>query len=190
MARPKRDIKGKQAYERIEDAFWYLLSKMPYNKITIAGLRANAQVNHNLIYYYFENIDDMALRLFEKNMEGEFPTYLLSVLMDGKADYSCVAENAELMKRIGRTRLFMKSESAYLNKLVKERLQKEWLKAVGVSDNQLTNENMIDLEFIFSGIIAVIGSNAFDKDFQAIATLYQRTLGQGVVQTLKEFSTL
>ena len=60
MARPKRDPDKKPAFERIEDAFWDILSEKPFDKITISELSKRAGVNHNLLYFYFDGIEDMA----------------------------------------------------------------------------------------------------------------------------------
>ena len=38
MARPKREPDKKPAFERIEDAFWDILSEKPFDKITISEL--------------------------------------------------------------------------------------------------------------------------------------------------------
>ena len=56
MARPKRDPDKKTAFERIEDAFWDILSEKPFDKITISELSKRAGVNHNLLYYYLHII--------------------------------------------------------------------------------------------------------------------------------------
>lgn len=65
MARPKRHSSDLPAYTRIENAFWQLLEEMPFDKITVSALSRRAEVNHNMIYYYFDNIQDMAQKLFD-----------------------------------------------------------------------------------------------------------------------------
>lgn len=78
MARPKRS--EADAYDRIQTAFWDLLAEKPFEKITIAALSKKAAVNHNLIYYYFENLYDMAEKLFKANQaEGQVQMEILLV---------------------------------------------------------------------------------------------------------------
>lgn len=187
MARPRRDLDGKNAFERIEDAFWHLLAEKPFNKITISALSKTAQVNHNLIYYYFDNVEDMAKQLFERTVSGDIPQHILSMLLNENASHENIIHSPELMMRIRRARLFMRSDSSYLNSIVKEKLQSEWLTAVGVERSQLTDSERADIEFIFSGIVSVVGSPLFDENPEAIATLYQRPLGRAIGETLKGF---
>ena len=187
MERQRRDLDGKNAFERIEDAFWHLLAEKPFNKITISALSKTAQVNHNLIYYYFDNVEDMAKQLFERTVSGDIPQHILSMLLNENASHENIIHSPELMMRISRARLFMRSDSSYLNSIVKEKLQSEWLTAVGVERSQLTDSERADIEFIFSGIVSVVGSPLFDENPEAIATLYQRPLGRAIGETLKGF---
>lgn len=53
---------------------------------------------------------------------------------------------------------------------------------------QLSEENLVGLEFIFSGIVSVVGSSTFDENRKAIATLSQRPLGKAISETLKNFA--
>lgn len=188
MARPKRELNGKSAFERIEDAFWEILLEKSYGQMTISELSKKAKVNHNLIYYYFNNVDDMAKQLFERNMSEDIPQKILNGLMGNTEDVMDIMNDDEIIKRIMRTRLFMRKDSAFLNGLVKSRIQREWLLHAGVDYEQLTPENKVDLEFIFSGIIAVLGSEQFEENRDALASLHQRILGQGILGTFKSFS--
>ena len=68
MSRPKSNSSELSAKMRIEEAFWKLLEEMPYEDISIKRLSSQANVNHKMIYYYYNNIDDMAKYLFEENI--------------------------------------------------------------------------------------------------------------------------
>ena len=81
MARPKRVESTESARQRIEEAYWELLEEMPYSRITISKLSRKAAVNHNLIYYYYENIDDLAEKTFIKNVESGQPQMMISALL-------------------------------------------------------------------------------------------------------------
>lgn len=187
MARPKRDSGQMPAFERMEEAFWQLLEERPFHKITISALSKAAGVNHNLIYYYFENMEDLARQMFERNMGGGFSRQIISFVLEGTVPQEGLFQDPEALGRVRRSRLFMRSDSAFLNGLVKERFQQEWLAAVGVDRTRLTAQQRVDLEFLVSGIIAVVGSQLFEEDLMALATLYQRPLGWAAVETLKRF---
>ena len=188
MARPKRDSGQMSALERMEEGFWQLLAERPFDKITITALSKRAVVNHNLIYYYYENLEDLARQMFERNMAGNLPQQLLSVILEGVASHKPFLEDAQLLRRVGRVRLCMRSENAFLNGLIRERLQREWLTAVGLDRSQLSAQQQVDLDFLVSGIIAVVGSRHFEENLEAVATLYQRPLGKALAATLKGFA--
>lgn len=188
MARPKRDSGQMSALERMEEGFWQLLAERPFDKITITALSKRAVVNHNLIYYYYENLEDLARQMFERNMAGNLPQQLLSVILEGVASHEPFLEDAQLLRRVGRVRLCMRSENAFLNGLIRERLQREWLTAVGLDRRQLSAQQQVDLDFLVSGIIAVVGSRHFEENLEAVATLYQRPLGKALAATLKGFA--
>jgi AcrR family transcriptional regulator len=188
MARPRRNTGEKSAYERIRDAYWKLLSEMPYSRITIEALSREAGVNHNSIYYHFDNIEDMAVRLFEENLEGDVAKTLITAFLNESASLPAIASDKDLLARIQRTRLYMKSENPLLSRLVKKRLKREWFDSIGISEECLSWENRADIEFIFSGIIDVVGSDLFEADPVSVMTMNQRTLGKGAISALKELS--
>lgn len=130
MARPKRTPDEKPAYDRIVIAFWQLLAEMPFDKITVSALSKRAGVNHNMIYYYFENIHDMAQKLFEENLSDELLIDILSLLFYQEGNHAALIASDDKMNRIRRGRLFARSDSAFLNNIVKDRIQSKWLEAI------------------------------------------------------------
>ena len=52
MPRPRRDSEILPAKERLENAFWELLSEREYNKITVTDIVRTADVNRNSFYYH------------------------------------------------------------------------------------------------------------------------------------------
>ena len=125
----------------------------------------------------------MARKLFERNMSDGVPLRILGILL-GNADIEAeLLADDMILKRVMRTRLFMRRDSAFLNEIVRIRIQKEWLVAAGVIEEQLTQENKVDLDFIFSGVVAIMGSEQFEENQQAIASLNKRVLGKGIIDT-------
>ena len=114
MARPKRNLGEKNALERIEDAFWEMLSNGSYSKITISSLAQHSKVNHNTIYYHFENIDDMAIKLFNKNLDKDFPTRIFSSFTTNGSISSDLSSDVEFRNRFARIQLFAQSDSIFL----------------------------------------------------------------------------
>lgn len=186
MARPRKSDNKISAYERIEEAFWTMLSEMPYSKITVSGLSKRAKVNHNLIYYYFENINEMAEKLFQANISEGLPQQFIGALLNGNLDTHALMNSPRQMKHIMRMRLFMRDDSAYLNGIAKRAIMTEWAASANLSLDELTEAERIDLNFIFSGIVSILGSKQFENDPHAAAGFITRPIGQGIIATLKD----
>ena len=184
MARPKRDAEGISAYERMEDAFWAMLAEMPFEKITISSLSKRARVNHNLIYYYFENIEDMAGQMFRRNMAGDLPQQLLRYLLREEEQEFCQPSH-EVLYRIRRTWLFVEKGTTGMQGMVKARLQQEWLQVVGLEREDLTPEDQMELDFVFGGLLAVMGSQTLREHPEAILTFHRRSFGKALAQGVK-----
>ena len=60
MARPRKDSEVKGAEQRMVEAFWSQLSRMPYRKVTAASIARQAGCNRATFYYYFDSIEDLA----------------------------------------------------------------------------------------------------------------------------------
>ncbi|MEA5117938.1 MAG: TetR/AcrR family transcriptional regulator, partial [Propionicimonas sp.] len=86
MSRPCRDAARPPARERVEAAFWELLSERPYREITIAALARRAQVNHNTFYYHFTSLADLAGQQVDRTLTPRVPQALVSALSSGAVD--------------------------------------------------------------------------------------------------------
>ncbi len=60
MPRPRRDSEILPAKERLENAFWELLSEREYHKITVTDVVRTAGVNRNSFYYHFAGLPELA----------------------------------------------------------------------------------------------------------------------------------
>ena len=56
MPRPRRDSEVLPAKDRLENAFWELLSEREYNKITVTDIVRTADVNSNSFYDHFSGL--------------------------------------------------------------------------------------------------------------------------------------
>lgn len=190
MARPKRLPGEKTALEKIEEAFWQLLAVGEYADISIRTLALQAGVNHNTIYYYYENIDDMAAKLFKRNMPIDIlQTIIIDFIMGADdVDIGSVAENEELLARWYKGRLFTRGDSMFLTNIFKTSVRDAWLGLVGIAYDDLADSDKVDIEFIFNGLTAVIGSPLTANNPQLMSAIFQRDLGKGIAATFKRLS--
>lgn len=81
MARPKANQPGPSAQEKLAAAFWDMLEESSYASLTVSGLAKRAGVNHNTLYYYYDNIEDMANKLFKEDLLRD-AMYFIPLLLE------------------------------------------------------------------------------------------------------------
>lgn len=184
MARPKRIEGEKTAYERMEDAFWEMLSEMPYNAMTGKEICARAQVSYNSFYYHFENLDDMATRLFKSLMVDELPMAVINAAGKHLSIVDKLASVPDFDKRFERIRLLAGSGSPFLIDLVRKSIIKAWLTAAGINEEDLTPADKVDFIFVFGGYTTLLGSNLASLNSEEFSTFFEREIGRGVINKI------
>lgn len=184
MARPKRNQDGPSARERIQEAFWALMDEMPYDAITVTTLAKRAGVNHNTIYYYYENIDHLAFQLLEENIPENIGQILGDILTRGQAYLYSYMSEPDLFLRWRRMCLFLQSESSYLVEYVKKKMIRTWCETMQTSPEALTRDQRVSLEFILAGMMVVLKLAFQEKDMSILSSLLESPLGQGLWATL------
>ena len=183
MARPKRQEGEPTAYDRIAEAYWAELSEKEYSKITISSLAKRAGVNHNLLYYYFQNIDEMAVRFFEENTQGEFSAqFLIQALLEGRDIAPALRENS--LVRMQRVRLYARGDSAFLTGIFRNAVVKAWLDGTGKNWEDLSFEDRFDLHFVIGGLISILGTPELSDSPSKLLGFTQREIGSAARETL------
>ena len=186
MARPKRDSDTPSAQEKLEAAFWQLLSEKPYESITVSELAHRAGVNHNTIYYHYESIDDMAMDFFDKGIPEDIAGLFDAVINRGLSMADIAGMNANVMIQWRKAYLFLKSDSRFLMQHLRKRMTDYWCQSQDIQQESLTDDQKLDLEFIFTGMSIVI-KYAFDHgDPMKVGAFMNRPLGIAALKTLKE----
>lgn len=186
MPRPRITAPGLSAKERIEEAFWQLLEELPYGQISIKKLADRARVNHKTIYYYYENIDALAKHLFQETISTYFSeTNPLTAVLSGQQEQYWETHLGSV--GVKRALLFIRSDSLFLNAIFKEYIQRNWLDSVGMTEWDLTEVERMELDFIFSGMMSILGKDVSAEHIAAFLRLLDRELGQAVLST---FATL
>lgn len=181
----KTNKKNTSAKDKIIDAFWSLLERHDYSEITIKALSIEAKVNHNTIYYHFENIDQLALMAFEQTIIDDLPELFLSLMIaDNKMKVEEILKDEDLFNRFKRIRLYARGDSAFLYKIIKDTIMEKWLKAINVNKADLDDVDLTDLEFIFNGITTLIANPIVLEKTEILSTIVHRPLGQGMLATI------
>lgn len=170
MARPKAAAAGSDAQTRIETAFWCLMAQKPYEEITVAALCDTAHVNHNTIYYHYGSIDEMALTFLDSMLAlPQLKRAALGIKNNQKAIHHFL--NLPVVKeRWEKACLFAGCGSPYLVGQFKQRMIQFWLQLAGVDGTQLADQEQACINYLFSGMMAILGDRTHlgDTDYFAV----------------------
>lgn len=175
MARPAKGS-GPGAVERLAEAFWGMLSEMPYSEIKVVSLARRAGASPNTLYYHFGCVADLARHA----LEAELDARLVSDLLAGAPPYPDPMRE----RRLRRVTLAARSGSAELAGMLASSLRALWLEGAGVAESDLGDAQRRDLTFIFGGIVAVLGDETLAPDAGQMEAFASRPLGSGAVATM------
>ena len=190
MARPKVVVGEDTAYQKIEKAFWAELSEKEYTKITIASLAKRAGVNHNTLYYHFSSIDEMAYKLFYQNLENNETAQFLFQSVLNHTDINIFLNQPDIQKRLQRSILFARGDSAYLLNIFQEAVLNIWLGSCNLTLDELSCENQLALQFIFGGFTSILGSPKYVEHPEIIAYFPTSEIGKAIIKTLAQIQVL
>ena len=188
MARPRKDSPEKPAIQRLEDAFWELLSERRFPEITIAALSTKANVNHNTFYYYYENLEDMAQQCFERNIPPRLAKGIVA-LMRGElteADFNGLPEDTSL--RMQRFCMFSRGDSIELTTMAKELVQNMLFEAAGKDPAELSPDDIASIDFIIGGLFGLMNNEYVKANPHVLMQKVQKepgaSLAKGLVRIL------
>lgn len=188
MARPRKADEDNAAALKIENAFWKLLEKHPYQEITVLMVVQEADVNRNSFYYHYENIGDLAKKAFSNAVGTDLSKNLISELVSrasntrGTEKFSAIPQALPYARKI---MLCARSQSPLLHRLVKELISDAWLSALCIDKNKLSQTEQLEVGFIFSGLVALLGSEIIKNNPLALTKLPETAMGKCAVKTLK-----
>lgn len=181
MGRPRKEEEGK-ARQALMDAFWELLAEDDYTQLSIRALSNHAHVNHNTFYRYFESIDDLAKKAFEEVVPKHAPEILRkAVALEGINSF--VFFNYAMFRDYSHfARLFIMSDSLYLNQVMQDTIKRIWLDYLDVQEEDLTEEERIAVSFVLGGLISAMRECEVDPHFARSEVL--QPLFSAVVNTM------
>lgn len=175
MPRPRKGSEEKGAEERMVEAFWSQLSRMPYREVTAASIARQAGCNRATFYYYFESIEDLAEQavgaaipvgiadLAEKFLAGDGASFHLDRPQRLAVERVCLLTGPN-----GSTRLTERFKRALMD---------TWAGRFGLDLGQ--EDVQAVASFMASGIVGILGDQAgrpcdehFDARLQAVSEVF------------------
>ena len=191
MARPKKANKEDMATVKIENTFWKLLETEQYAQITVLRICQESGTNRNSFYYHYRDIDDLAHTAFKNNAAADVSASLLSSLFSSfqkTADQSAIVFDPTILPRSKRIMLCAASDSDFLNRLVRDLLKQTWFEALAIDEGQLSVIDALQVDFIFSGLTAVLGRTEIKDSPFLMPELARTEIGTAAIATMKRIS--
>ena len=152
MPRPRRDSEILPAKDRLENAFWELLSEREYNKITVTDIVRTADVNRNSFYYHFSGLPELA----DSAMPG-VPGRDFDPDTEWRKHVTALLRDPEQRQRLDRLALLAGPHSSpELVSSLKEFGRLTMISVLGLDADSLDLKTDLMLDFTVGGMLAVL----------------------------------
>lgn len=161
MPRPRRDSEILPAKDRLENAFWELLSEREYNKITVTDIVRTADVNRNSFYYHFSGLPELAdsaiLHAVEDTPMPGVPGRDFNPDTEWRKHVTALLRDLEQRQRLDRLALLAGPHSSpELVSSLKEFGRLTIISVLGLDADNLDLKTDLMLDFTVGGMLAVL----------------------------------
>ena len=161
MPRPRRDSEILPAKDRLENAFWELLSEREYNKITVTDIVRTADVNRNSFYYHFSGLPELAdsaiLHAVENTPMPGVPGRDFDPDTEWRKHVTALMRDLEQRQRLDRLALLAGPHSSpELVSSLKEFGRLTMISVLGLDADHLDLKTDLMLDFTVGGMLAVL----------------------------------
>lgn len=161
MPRPRRDSEILPAKDRLENAFWELLSEREYNKITVTDIVRTADVNRNSFYYHFSGLPELAdsaiLHAVEDAPMPGVPGRDFNPDTEWRKHVTALLRDPEQRQRLDRLALLAGPHSSpELVSSLKEFGRLTMISVLGLDADSLDLKTDLMLDFTVGGMLAVL----------------------------------
>ena len=186
MPRPRRDSEILPAKERLENAFWELLSEREYRKITVTDIVRTADVNRNSFYYHFAGLPELAdsaiLHAVENTPIPSVPNEDFNPDTEWRKHVTALLRDPEQRQRLDRLALLAGPHSSpELVESMREFGRLTLISVLGLDADHLDLKTDLMLDFTVGGMLAVLRrwpklheqlpmDDVFNEDLAVLAT--------------------
>lgn len=161
MPRPRRDSEILPAKDRLENAFWELLSEREYNKITVTDIVRTADVNRNSFYYHFSGLPELAdsaiLHAVEDTPMPGVPGRDFNPDTEWRKHITALLRDPEQRQRLDRLALLAGPHSSpELVSSLKEFGRLTMISVLGLDADNLDLKTDLMLDFTVGGMLSVL----------------------------------
>lgn len=189
MGRPRYAANDVRARQKLINAFWQILERVPYEQITARQIVAAANVNKNTFYYHFTNTEDLATAAVKALMIQRVPLLLLSGDMSsGERVRELLEEDTEMSGSLRKIHTLNASNGTSLLPLLEEEFMSIWLDLLGLKRDELRPEELAALHFVIGGVLALHRVTTLENAPEVLPRFVAAPLGQACVAYLRSLA--
>ena len=73
-----------------------------------------------------------------------------------------------------------------MNSIFKQYIRENWLLSIGITEDDLSEDEKMDLEFIISGMISLLGKDFSPNNILKVSRIFDRDLGESNILYILE----
>ncbi|MBW3088454.1 TetR family transcriptional regulator [Bifidobacterium sp. 82T24] len=163
MPRPR--AAEQPAPKKMQEAFWRLLERKPYTKITVSDVTRTSGLNRTAFYYHYSNIAELAedsiAAIYKDPGLTTFITRLLRRTddIDLPQEYGRFIDNPQYRRSVHRVSVITGPHgSTGLTRQLRDFIIDIWLGLIGLDRQRLNTGQKLILDFASNGILGVIAN--------------------------------
>ncbi len=146
--------------------------------------------NRNTLYYHYDNLYEVASRSFSNVITDEASMVLIDTLLSAPQNLSNKWEQLQLNDRLKKIHLLARSDSPLLRSLLKDAIISRWFSKLGIDLQSLTSEMQLQIDYIASGFISVLGNPEIEKNPLLLKSFPNSIIGRAAIQTLLQMADI
>jgi AcrR family transcriptional regulator len=148
----------------MKNAFWLLLERKSYGRITVSDIVRDSGVNRSAFYYHYERISELAEDAIADICDSQSVTRIFQQITRDPADmettqFSDFLSDPDYLMRVHRIALIAGPHgSAAIVRQLKDYMISVWIALLHIDGEGLRVDQKLTLEFAASGMVGIIGN--------------------------------
>lgn len=184
MARPSYNSGDARAKDRLIESFWLLLEDMPCEKMTIREICRRAELNKNSFYYHYTSLDELEDEALNSIMLYELAATIIADPGNAAAALDMLSGHGNVADKLHRISLALCSNASSLQTKIADHIAQTWAAALGVSFDDLTDDDTLLLTFASGGIVNALRHVGAADYGKALTTIGQTGMVELVANKL------
>ncbi len=186
MGRPGKGA-GPSATTRMEEAFFELLQRETFEKITVRMVVEEAGVNRNSFYYHYSNLTDLARSAVDHLLIPEIPQALAAGFALDSDLFDRLLATSDGRIRMTRVLTIVGANSTVeLRDMLKDDMIEVWLGVLSLEREDLDADLLRTFQFILGGIFELLSRNAGEDPVEQLRQMRELPILRAGVEVVTQ----